>query len=185
MKFFLSFAAVVAVAVAGPTKGLVSPGVAGPAPIIDDFVPIAVGPAIIDEFEPISVGPAIVNEFEPISVGPAIVDEFVPISVGPAIVDSPPLAPVADSTPLVQIILNINQASSAPIVPGPGVDAIIPEPVIVVDEAEIVAEPVIVVDGPVPKPVQVADITPVAPKPVIVATPIIPAPAVTLPETLN
>ncbi|GBP17485.1 hypothetical protein EVAR_8834_1 [Eumeta japonica] len=128
--------------------------------------------------EPIAVGPAIVDTFEPISVGPAIVDfdHVEPVDVAPVVT-----AP-ASTSPLVQIILNINQASSAaatpvavsPVVPSPA----FPDVVQVVDHAPIdqvqvvesAPEPVQVVES-APEPVQVVDIMPVVP--------------VVMPETLN
>ncbi|GBP17490.1 hypothetical protein EVAR_8838_1 [Eumeta japonica] len=134
--------------------------------------------------EPISVGPAIVDTFEPISVGPAIVDfehvEPAPVEASPALVPES-----AASSPLVQIILNINQASSvatpveaAPVEASPAIPSpVVPEPVQVVEQApepvqvvESAPEPVQVVES-APEPVQVVDITPVAP--------------VVMPETLN
>ncbi|KOB58163.1 putative cuticle protein CPH38 [Operophtera brumata] len=195
------------------------------ASIIAETSPIAVGPAIV-ETSPISVGPAII-ESSPISVGPAIIDfplpdgglvtaeeptpvaviEPTPVQPSPVVIGEIP----AGSSPLVQIIVNVNQAESgvapapvvAPeavqevIVPGPvnivdGADVIIPAPV-VVDEVyqpgpvnvvdHIVVEPVQVVNPVVVEPVQV--VSPVVVEPVIVGTPIIPTPAVVLPETLN
>ncbi|XP_047030986.1 calphotin-like [Helicoverpa zea] len=212
MKFLLSVAAVIAVAVAVPTqRGLVAPGPAGPVPA-PEFVPISVGPAIIDSFEPIAIGPALVEaEFEPIAVGPAIVDfplpdggvvaepvlapSPLPVIPSPvAIIPGPAAAEAASATPLVQIILNINQAAaeSHPISVGP---AIVPEPVQVV---EVAPEPVQVVEpapiapiavNPIgvvaPEPVQVIEAAPVPAEPVVIGTPVLPEAAVVLPEALN
>ncbi|KAJ0174007.1 hypothetical protein K1T71_010153 [Dendrolimus kikuchii] len=138
--------------------------------------PISVGPAIIDF--PLPDGGAVTAE-EPI-VNP------VPVIVGPAV--------SSESSPLVQIIVNVNAASSgAAASPAPAVvPQEQPQPIIVVDEAqnieEIVPLPVIVVESAEPEsievePVQVAE--PVIVEPVIIGTPIIPAPAVVLPEELN
>lgn len=139
---FLVLAALVAVATAAP--GLVQPGPAGPAPAPnpeDSFVPIAIGPAIIDSFEP--------------------------IAIGPAIVDKP--VPAVSSSPLVQIIINVNSATSAidgaPVRPEPVAPIVRPEPI-----GEIPAEPVQIVD--------------VAPEPVQIDVPILPLPVI-LPEELN
>ncbi|KAJ8717370.1 hypothetical protein PYW08_005769 [Mythimna loreyi] len=188
MKFLLTVAALIAVAVAVPTqRGLVAPGPAGPAPAPEDsFEPIAVGPAIIDSFEPIAVGPAIIDSFEPIAIGPAIVEGFEPIAVGPAIVDFPvaDVVPspvtvvegtpteVATGTPLVQIILNINQAAS-PVSVGPAETPV-----------EIQPEPVHVVES-APEPVQVVEVAPVPAEPVQIGIPVLPEAAVVLPEELN
>ncbi|XP_022817301.1 uncharacterized protein KIAA0754-like [Spodoptera litura] len=226
MKFLLSFAAVIAVAVAVPAhRGLVPVGPAGPVPAPElvpvgpagpvpapeapeVFEPIAIGPAIIDSFQPIAIGPAVIDSFEPIAIGPAIIDaDSHPISVGPAIIDFPlpdagvvaeepvvpgpaivapaPVAEVASGTPLVQIILNINQASAeaSPIAVGPAVapEAIVPEPVHVVDVAP---EPVHVVEV-APEPVQVVEAAPVPVEPVVIGVPILPEAVVALPEALN
>ncbi|XP_026743412.1 actin cytoskeleton-regulatory complex protein PAN1-like [Trichoplusia ni] len=151
-----------------------------------DLHPISVGPAIVLP-EPIAVGPAIIPE--PISVGPAIVDFPLPegalapiVAPSPvAIIDGP--APVSDSSsaPLVQIILNINQASAGSV----PVDAVIGhEPVQVVETAPIPVEPVQVVEIS-PEPVQVVEVAPVPAEPVIIGVPVIPSPAITLPEELN
>ncbi|PZC83110.1 hypothetical protein B5X24_HaOG208583 [Helicoverpa armigera] len=200
MKFLLTVAAVIAVAVAVPTqRGLVAPAPAGPVPA-PEYEPIAVGPAIIDSFEPIAIGPALVEaEFEPIAVGPAIVDFPLPdggvVAEEPAIVPSPvsivdgsAVADVSAAAPLVQIILNINQAAAeaSPIAVGPAVipEPILPTPVHVVDSA---AEPVQVVEvAPVPaEPVQVVEAAPVPVEPVVIGTPVLPEAAVVLPEELN
>ncbi|CAH0401398.1 unnamed protein product [Chilo suppressalis] len=97
--------------------------------------PVSVGPAIVNPPESISVGPAIV-EPAPIIPTPVIVEDsapIVPIVPTPVIVDeSGPISPIAptpvlvaeepdfspsSSAPLVQIILNINQASEAVVPP--------------------------------------------------------------------
>ena len=212
MKFLLCVAAVIAVAVAVPAqRGLVGVGPAGPVPAPEMPEPIAVGPAIIDSFEPIAVGPAIIDSFEPISVGPAIIDFPIPdggIVAEPVVAPSPlPIAPspvaiidgaaapaVSAGTPLVQIILNINQAAAAadyqPISVGPAIipQPILPEPVQVV---EVAPEPVQVVEpAPIP-PIAVNPIgvvapeAPIAVEPVVIGTPVLPESAVVLPETLN
>nr|XP_026495426.1 uncharacterized protein LOC113400168 [Vanessa tameamea] len=121
---------------------------------------------------------------EPIDVGPAIVeDDYESISVGPAIVDQIVSSP--ESSPLVQIIINIKPGSGNPVVVEdfPEVE---PTPVIVVEEPEIEPTPVIIVEKPEiePTPVIVQE-NPVAPEPVIVAPVIIPEPVITLPGILN
>ncbi|CAG4947695.1 unnamed protein product [Colias eurytheme] len=134
---------------------------------------ISVGPAIIDPVEEISVGPAIVDPVEEISVGPAIIDPVEEISVGPALIDPPAFNPFPFNGPLVQVVVNVDSASSDSVVveqpalvptPGADLDQIKPDPVVVVDT---------------PKPVVIA------PEPVNVANPIFPDVAVNLPETLN
>ncbi|KAH9635809.1 hypothetical protein HF086_002369 [Spodoptera exigua] len=167
--------------------------------------PVDVGPAIIDS-HPISVGPAIIDS-HPISVGPAIIDFPLPdggvvaeepVVPGPAIVAPAPaeVAPVAAaSTPLVQIILNINQAAAeaSPIAVGPAVapEAIVPEPVHIVEVApepvhvvEVAPEPVQVVEV-APEPVQVVEAAPVPVEPVVIGVPVLPEAVVALPEALN
>ncbi|XP_030032304.1 calphotin [Manduca sexta] len=129
MKFIVAFAALVAVAVASPVKR--------PMPMPDN---ISIGPALVD-------------------IGPAIVDFPIPAPCDAgAVVPSPvvigDLSP-EQPAPLVQIIVNVNQAGLAPAPVGPK-----PDPVIVVDEAEavpIVVDPVDVVDV-----VPVVDVDPVA-----------------------
>ena len=163
--------------------------------------PVDVGPAIIDS-HPISVGPAIIDS-HPISVGPAIIDFPLPdggvvaeepVVPGPAIV-APAPAEVASGTPLVQIILNINQAAAgaSPIAVGPAVapEAIVPEPVHIVEVApepvhvvEVAPEPVQVVEV-APEPVQVVEVAPVPVEPVVIGVPVLPEPVVALPEELN
>ncbi|CAD0203055.1 unnamed protein product [Chrysodeixis includens] len=143
-----------------------------PSPVIVDPSPIAPVPVVIP---PSAVAPVPVV-VPPSAAGPSPVAPS-PVGVAPA-----PVAPVADASgaALVQIILNINEASavSGPVAPAP------PEPVQVVESAPVVAEPVQVVEAaPVPAaPVQVIEI---APEPVIIGAPIIPSPAVNLPAELN
>ncbi|CAG5029667.1 unnamed protein product [Parnassius apollo] len=153
--------------------------------------------------EPIDVGPAIVDNYEPISIGPAIVDFPLPDGGAVTDVEPSPASPSPSSSPLVQIIIKINQAladaiGGSPVVvetvnppaqqipdPVAVVDKpIIPEPVIVVDKPAV-PEPVIVVDKPIiAEPVTVVE-KPEAPESVIVAQPIFPDPAIVLPEILN
>ncbi|XP_063894051.1 calphotin-like [Helicoverpa armigera] len=141
--------------------------------------PVAVGPVIVEAgSEPISVGPALVE-------GGVVTEESVVLIPAPAVVAP---APAASSTPLVQIILNINQAAAeaSPIAVGPAVipEPIIPTPIQVVESAP---EPVQVVEvAPVPaEPVQVVEAAPVPVEPVVIGTPVLPEAAVVLPEELN
>lgn len=148
--------------------------------------PIAVGPTLVEGLEPISVGPALVDEFEPIHVGPALVDEFEPIHVGPTLVDDDII--IAPASPIV------SGASSSPLVQ------------IIVNVAQAEQAPGVVgspVQNPTfPETVNIVDQAPevvnvveqapeainvvdLAPETVNVVQPIIPAPAVTLPESLN
>ncbi|XP_030032298.1 cytadherence high molecular weight protein 3 [Manduca sexta] len=177
--------------------------------MLEDFLgpsPISVGPAIVEGVSPIAVGPAIVDGVSPISVGPAII-EAGDIAVGPAIIDFPlpdggavsapvEVSPVdsvvvgpaaaSESSPLVQIIINVKApAGAAPGAVAEPVEVIdqVPEPVQIVDS---VAEPIQVVDTPiVVDPVQVVDVAPVAIGTPVLPTPVIPSPAITLPEELN
>ena len=177
MKFFIAFAALVAVAVATPVlkpetseaaelEAIIAaiqspntdPATAG---LLEELLeqiigavvnpePIAVGPAIIEN-EPISVGPAII-ESQPISVGPAIIDfplpdggavsapaetVVTPVEASPVVIG--PMPEGASSAPLVQIIVNVNQAADS---------ATIPVAPVVVPEAIEAVDPVIVVENP-------------------------------------
>ncbi|XP_045501684.1 magnetosome-associated protein MamJ-like [Colias croceus] len=141
--------------------------------VVEPVEEIAVGPAIIDPVEEISVGPAIIDPVEEISVGPAIIDPVEEISVGPALIDPPAFNPFPFNGPLVQVVVNVNSASSGSVVveqpalvpaPGADLDQIKPEPVVVVDAPE----PVVI-----------------APEPVNVGNPIFPDLAINLPEPLN
>ncbi|RVE44908.1 hypothetical protein evm_010455 [Chilo suppressalis] len=192
MKFFVAFAALVAVTIASPLK-----------PSSNEEAQMA---AIVAAIQSPSTDPATaalleqqLNDlmgFQPVQVGPAIVETPIPspviepvpplrphpippkpqpISVGPAVIPLPvPEAPSAvsndvASSSLVQIIVNINQASAAatpvatPVVT-PVADAanpvqeIVPSPVNVVDNSHF-EFPVQIVDGPeiVPTPVHIVD----------------------------
>ncbi|CAD0203053.1 unnamed protein product [Chrysodeixis includens] len=174
------FASLIAVAVAAPR----GPGFE--VPIKPSPVPAA-GPAAAPAFEvpikptpvPAVDGPLLCAHngmLRKVDVSAACAGVIIP---HPAIAaPAAPAAPVASNpSPLVQIVLNINQeASAAPVVA--------PTPVQVVDAAPIPAEPVQVVEvAPIPvEPVQVVEIVP---EPVIIETPIIPSPAINLPEELN
>ena len=176
--------------------------------------PIAVGPAIIGGAEGIAVGPAIINPVEGISVGPAIIPFPLPegaLAEEPAIVPSPvavaegPAPVAAASSPLVQIIVNVNQAESSPVVVAPvdiAAPEIQPEPVHVV---EVAPEPVQVVEvapvlpvhpigivapepSPISPPIAVNPIGVAEPQPaepIQIGVPVIPEAAVVLPEELN
>ncbi|CAG4947713.1 unnamed protein product [Colias eurytheme] len=189
MKFFVVFAAFVAVAIAGPVRvddsqlqtimNAINSPHTHPATaallqdqldaILDSIkpIPVEVGPAVVDEYEPISVGPAIIDEYEPISVGPAIIDEYEPISVGPALIDGPIPDPAAVSgTPLVQVIVNVNTPSKP-------VEDISTGPALIdFDPAPIQPDPVIVVDHPELEPAQIGQ-------------PVLPVPALPIPENAN
>ncbi|XP_026763222.2 cytadherence high molecular weight protein 3-like [Galleria mellonella] len=194
MKFFIAFALIATVASAAfntPIKPTVVPSeiheiiAAINNPSTDPATAAALEQMLLDfygvEGSPISVGPVIVEnpEPEPISVDPVIVD---PVIVNP----SPVAVPESSSAPLVQIILNINQAQSGPVAIPPGV-ALIPE---------IVGEPVQIVDSPpetvqvvetpaVVDPVLVVESAPTPAEPIIVSPPILPVPIITLPDELN
>uniref|UniRef100_A0A2A4K443 Cuticle protein n=1 Tax=Heliothis virescens TaxID=7102 RepID=A0A2A4K443_HELVI len=192
MKYFAAVLLVAAVASAQPTRPSISAILGQLHEAISALKPepVAVGPAIVDSgFEPIAIGPAIIDQpqYEPVSVGPAWIDT--PIAPSPvAIVDGAAAADVSAGAPLVQIILNINQAAadSSPIAVGPAVvpGPVRPEPVQVV---EVAPEPVQVVEvAPVPvEPVQVVEAAPVPVEPVVIGTPVLPEAAVVLPEELN
>ncbi|PZC83109.1 hypothetical protein B5X24_HaOG208582 [Helicoverpa armigera] len=205
MKYFSAILLIAAVASAQPTRPSISAILGQLHEAISALKPepIAVGPAIVEASpEPIAVGPAIVDQpqYEPVSVGPAWIDA--PIAPSPvAIVDGSAVADESAAAPLVQIILNINQAASeaspSPIAVGPAVipEEIQPTPVQVVDSAP---EPVQVVEpapiapiavNPIgvvaPEPVQVVEAAPVPVEPVVIGTPVLPEAAVVLPEALN
>lgn len=237
MKFFAAFALIVAVASAGVLKpmsneeakiqaiidAIQSPnthpataillqqelaqllGVAPPSPVIVDIAdPVAVvdeavvAPVVvIDEVSPVVV-------VEDAAVVPVVVvDEAAPAPVAPVV------NPTPASSPLVQVILNINAPAGAVDV-GPAVSEITADPVNVVDESiyeEINPEPVVLPPAPVVEPIIVVEpifpepVPPVEPviigeptlpvippvlEPVIIGEPTLPvAPVVTLPEALN
>ncbi|PZC83113.1 calphotin-like [Helicoverpa armigera] len=208
MKFFIAFALIaVASAAVRPTPAgaelaeLQEIIAAIQSPSTDPATAAALEEMLLDVLgvkpEPVAVGPAIVEAgSEPISVGPALIDFPLPDGgvvaeesvVAPAPVVIAP-APAASSTPLVQIILNINQAAAeaSPIAVGP---AVIPEPIIIPTPVQVVEsapEPVQVVEvAPVPaEPVQVVEAAPVPVEPVVIGTPVLPEAAVVLPEELN
>ncbi|MBN4663872.1 hypothetical protein H4F36_23875, partial [Escherichia coli] len=88
----------------------------------------------------------IIGALEPVSIGPAIIDfpiPEVPVQpIAPPVQPSPVVVgdiPVGSPAPLVQIIVNVNQASDNVVAPAP---AVVPE--------VIQADPVVVVDNPVP-----------------------------------
>ncbi|XP_026738418.1 calphotin-like [Trichoplusia ni] len=149
--------------------------------------PISVGPAIVDLPAPIVPTPVIVAP-SPVAPVPVIVAPT-PVAPSPvAIVEGPAAEVDASSAPLVQIILNINQAAaeSSPVAP-----VATPEPVQVIETAPIAVNPVGVVEAS-PEPVHVVEAAPepvqvieAAPEPVVIGVPVIPAPAITLPEELN
>ena len=225
MKYFLAFALIATVASAAYLKPT---GVTAEVAEIQEIIAAINNPstnpataAALEQMllealgvtpEQVVVGPAIVEAvYEPISVGPAIIDFPLPdggavSAVEPSPVAVPSPAVVAEptaNTPLVQIILNINQATleASPAVVAPGIATeILPTPVHVVESA---AEPVQVVESPIApvevvetapvspvqvvdvSPIQVVETAPVAVEPVVIGTPIIPSPAVVLPEELN
>ncbi|XP_022814072.1 actin cytoskeleton-regulatory complex protein PAN1-like [Spodoptera litura] len=222
MKYFIAIALLAAVASAGMIKPtpvgaelaeLQEIVAAINSPSTDPATAAALEQMLLDALgikpEPVDVGPAIIEaDSHPISVGPAIIDFPLPdggvvaeepIVPSPVIVAPAPVAEVAPvaaaSTPLVQIILNINQASAeaSPIAVGPAVapEAIVPEPVHVVDVApepvhvvEVAPEPVQVIEV-APEPVQVIEAAPVPVEPVVIGVPILPEAVVALPEALN
>ncbi|KAJ8717363.1 hypothetical protein PYW08_005762 [Mythimna loreyi] len=208
MKFFAVFVLIAAVASAEQPKrpsaiiGAILEAIAAVRP-----EPAEIGP--IADSEPISVGPAIVEpEYEPISVGPAIVPFPMPddgevtapiVAPSPVAIVEGPAPELTGSAPLVQIILNINQAAGSVAVSP--VDIIKPTPVQVVDAApepvqvvetapepvqvvEVAPEPVQVVEV-APEPVQVVEVAPVPAEPVQIGVPVLPEAAVVLPEQLN
>ncbi|KAJ8718015.1 hypothetical protein PYW07_005945 [Mythimna separata] len=204
MKFFAVIVLIAAVASAEEPKR------PSPSSIIGQILeainnlrpePADIGPIV--DTEPISVGPAIIEDAgEPISVGPALID--FPLPDGGA-VSAPVVAPspgtILYSTPLVQIILNINQAAGPVVVNPVGLVApeIEPTPVHVVDhapEADVVEVAPVQIEGsenwPILapghveiEPVQVVEVAPVVIEPVQIGVPILPEAAVVLPEQLN
>uniref|UniRef100_A0A2A4IXU8 Uncharacterized protein n=1 Tax=Heliothis virescens TaxID=7102 RepID=A0A2A4IXU8_HELVI len=184
MKFFIAFAALVAVAVASPLSKPVNAELAELEAIIAAINSPSTDPAtaelleqqlfdIINAVNPIAVGPAIIPEPEiqpePVDISPVII---APQPDGGAvtnpIVPSPVVIgeiPAGSPAPLVQIIVNIKNANT-PVGP-----AIVPTPV------DVVETPV--------EPVDVVEIAPVPVEPVIIETPVVPEGAVILPEELN
>ncbi|XP_047997305.1 BCL-6 corepressor-like protein 1 [Leguminivora glycinivorella] len=212
MKFAIVFAAVVAVACAGLQKPLDS-NMAELEAIVAAIQSPSTDPAtaalleqqladLLAEYLP-APAPVIVEEPSPVHIGLPIVDFPVPdggilspVPETPAVVPSPIVdaSPAAEgASPLVQIILNINQASSgaAPVVPAPVETPIVPVQVVdeAVNEESIVPTPVIVVDS-APEPVQVVP-APVVPapmpevEPIQIGSPIIPTPVVNIPIELK
>ncbi|XP_063385720.1 calphotin-like isoform X2 [Cydia fagiglandana] len=216
MKFAIVFAAVVAVACAGHQKSLASN-----MPELEAIVAAIQSPStdpataalleeqladLLAELFP-QPEPILVEEPSPVHVGLPILDFPLPDGgavtavqpESPALVPAPIVNPIpaalADAAaPLVQIILNINQASSgaAPVAPAPVETPVIDiQPVQVVEEAvneeTIVPTPVVVVDS-APEPVQVVDVVP-EPEPeavpIEIAVPIVPIPVVNIPIDLN
>ncbi|RVE44906.1 hypothetical protein evm_010453 [Chilo suppressalis] len=197
MKFLLVAVALVSVAVAVPTRSLVSPGVVGPASvlmpdfgpspvIVDGVQPIQVGPAIVDQFQPIQVGPAIVDQFEPIQVGPAIVDQFQPIQVGPAIVDQ--FEPVQVGPAIVDQFEPAPAPSPAVVPTAPSASAPLVQIILNINQAQAEAPAPAPVPSPVPSPVIVDQVEEIQPSPVIVVDnaeePIVPAPVIIGPPQL-
>ncbi|XP_053614774.1 calphotin-like [Plodia interpunctella] len=196
---------------AGGNPIAISPVVIDPTPaIVDNVEPIAVGPAIIDQLAPIAVGPAIVDfpvevAPSPVIVAPSpVVVEPVPVlnpkpTPPAAVVEPSPVATLPDSAAvstvsasLVQIILNINQAATTPVVPPAVAEApIAVDPVTVVDHVPVDPSPVIVAPAPV-DPVVVVDQPSIIPDPVVLPTPVLPEvvpepvvlPAPVLPEII-
>ncbi|XP_075981676.1 uncharacterized protein LOC142980224 [Anticarsia gemmatalis] len=122
MKFFVAFAALVAVSVAGP--------------VIKRPQGAILGPAIVDF---------------PVPAEPVVIGEL----------------PAGSLPPLVQVIINVNQADRPIVKPLP--------PSVVDDEAGPVdVDPVIVVDD-LPVPID----------PVDVVVPVLPSPAINIPDDLN
>ncbi|XP_026320667.1 36.4 kDa proline-rich protein-like [Hyposmocoma kahamanoa] len=243
MKFFAAFALIVAVASAGVIKptsseeaqiqaiidAIQSPstdpataillqqqlaqllGIAPPSPIIVDIADPVV---VVDDaaVAPIVVVDDIVSPVEVVEeavVAPiVVVDEAAPAPVAPVV------NPTPASSPLVQVILNINAPAGAVDV-GSAINDITADPVNVVDEtiyeeinpAPVIVppvvlpapdvEPIIVVEPIFPAPVPPVEpiiigeptlpvVVPPVINPVIIGEPTLPvAPAVTLPETLN
>ncbi|CAK1540324.1 unnamed protein product [Leptosia nina] len=193
MKLLIVAAACLALAVAGPTRGILDPESAGP--IVKDPENINLNPALVPENinvnpalvpENINVGPALVPEN--INVGPALVPENINVSpalvpeninVGPAIID--------DAQPqgaLIQVIININNKNHVVDIPvdvpeninnDPAiVPEIKPDPVIIADEAINVAKPEI---KPVPAPADISQPeVPVVPSPADIGKPELPSP---------
>ncbi|KAJ8718014.1 hypothetical protein PYW07_005944 [Mythimna separata] len=193
MKFFAVIVLIAAVASAEETKR------PSPSSIIGQILeainnlrpePADIGPIV--DTEPISVGPAIIEDAgEPISVGPALIDFPLPdggavsapvVAPSPVSIVEGPVPEVSGSAPLVQIILNINQAAGSVAVNPVGVVApeIEPTPIHVVDhapEADVVEVAPVQIEGSenwpilapghvVIDPVQVVDAAPVEVAPV-------------------
>ncbi|XP_075981236.1 uncharacterized protein LOC142979894 [Anticarsia gemmatalis] len=123
------------------------------------------------------------NQMEVVTIAvPAGLTPVVPeIIPSPADIDAPLPAPVPEvpapevpaSSPLVQIIVNINQQQANPTPVAPVVvPELVVDPVIVVDDAPV--DPVIVVDDAHVSPIQVVDEAPVSPIQVVDEAPVSP-----------
>lgn len=200
MKFFVAFAAIVAVASSAPMINPVPSNILQEIQAIaaaihnPDTEPLTAGllshllSQIIAAVKPdVDIGPAIV-EHDPISVGPAVIDTPLPVHPVQPVQPSPvvigPIAPGAPA-PLVQVIVNINSPDGTVAVESGA--PVRPVPVETVDRPEPVAiDPVVVADPEIPiEPVDVVEVTPIEIEPVIIGTPILPVPVVILPEELN
>ena len=118
----------------------------------------------------------------PVEVPAEVIPAPVETVLEPSPAETGPAAPAVSSSPLVQIIINVNQAAPAALPAAPAQVAEIapepvhvvesaPEPVQVVETAPIAPEPVQVVET-IPEPVQVVEI---APEPVnVVEVPSVP-----------
>ncbi|XP_075981491.1 uncharacterized protein LOC142980079 isoform X1 [Anticarsia gemmatalis] len=229
MKFFLVFALVAAVASATFTKPA---ALSGEAAEIQEIIAAINNPAtnpataaaleqMLQDILGVKPDPVIVVDEAPandfVDIFP-VVDPVAPsedfVDIFPVLDSVAPAPAAASSTPLVQIILNINQAAaeSSPVAP-----VVVPEAADIISPVEIVdnfpvVDPVIIDNFPVVNPVspvqvvdvspvqvvdvspvqvvdvspvQVVDAAPVAVEPVNIGTPVIPSPAVNLPESLN
>ncbi|XP_072942837.1 uncharacterized protein [Epargyreus clarus] len=205
MKYFIALALIAAVASARLITGVPTPQLLEDPEIMEIIAAIhspSTDPAtaamleqllheLLDALkpEPIHVGPEIVDH--PISVGPEIIDFPVPETVvDPTPVDIIAVNPVAPapapaSSPLVQIIVNVQQSEAAPVHPNP-IDVVDMMPVmpVIPEEHPIDIVDIMPVIVPEPTPVLVVDEAPAPLEPVNVA-PIIVAPVVVAPEILN
>ncbi|XP_050352501.1 uncharacterized protein LOC126774891 [Nymphalis io] len=160
MKFFVAFVAFVAVAAAMPHQKPTSSFDADLQAIIEAINHPSTDPAsaaLLQEQLDTILG-LLKPEEEPISVAPVIVDEAVS----------------AESSSLVQIIINVKPGVAGNPVVVESSPVIIPRPIPVetIEGPEVNPEPVIVVENPVPA------------EPVLIA-PIVPTPVVVLPDILN
>ncbi|KAJ8717364.1 hypothetical protein PYW08_005763 [Mythimna loreyi] len=177
MKFFLAFVLIASVASAAVRPSPIATAemaelqeiiAAIQSPSTDPATAAALEDMLLDilGLKPVDVGPVIINPVEGISVGPAIIPFPLPDGgevtaveepVAPAPVVVAPAPTPSASSPLVQIIVNVNQAASSPVAVSP-VDIVAPE---------IQPEPVQVVDvaaEPEPSPIS----PPIAVNPIVV-----------------
>ncbi|XP_026739144.1 alpha carbonic anhydrase 8-like [Trichoplusia ni] len=176
MKSMLIFASMVALAIASPTRGIITPGPAGPIPMpeVPDYEPIVVGPAIVLEQPQAAPASPLVQIILNINTANAASPGDV-IEVAPA----PVPIPAPEPLPVLPAPVPVPAPEPLPVHPVPvPVPAPEPLPVQPVPVPAPAPAPVPVVPAPVPAPAPYPD-------PAVIGTPVLPSPVVVLPESLN